>query len=71
MRTRNIFFIVFGLLTACVSALGLVGASVPLENPSPAQLEQQSLSVSVWWFAIAGSLVVLAVGVRGLWKSRK
>jgi hypothetical protein len=70
MRTRNIFFVIAGLIGACVCALGLIGASVPIENPTPAQLDHQSMSINVWWFAIAGSLVTLAVGVRGLWKSR-
>ncbi|TGN41155.1 hypothetical protein [Marinobacter confluentis] len=70
MRTRNIFFVITGLLAACVSSLGLLGASVPIDNPTPAQLDHQSMSINVWWLAIAGSLVVLAIGARGLWRSR-
>lgn len=70
MKIRNIFFVAFGLFAACLSALGLVGASVPIDDATPAMLEQQSMSVNFWWFAILGSLLVVAVGVRGLLKSR-
>ncbi|MDI9244252.1 hypothetical protein [Marinobacter sp. CHS3-4] len=71
MRTQNIFFIIFGLLAACFSALGLIGASVPVEDASAAMLEHQSMSINLWWFAILGSFVLVGVGIRGLWKSRR
>ncbi len=70
MRTQNIFFVVVGLVMACASFLGLAGASIPYQDATPQMLEQQSLSVNLWWFAIFASLVLFGVGVRGLWKSR-
>ena len=71
MRTQSIFFVVIGLLGACFSFLGLVGASVPLEEPTKAALEHQSLSINLWWLAIVGTITLFGLGVRGLWKSRR
>lgn len=70
MRTQNIFFVVAGLVLACVSFLGLAGASIPYQDATPEMLEKQSLSVNLWWVALGGSFVLSGVGVRGLWKSR-
>lgn len=71
MRAQSIFFTVFGLLTACFSFLGLAGASLPYQDPTPAVLEEQSMSVYFWWIALFISAVIFIIGVRGLWKSRR
>jgi hypothetical protein len=71
MRAASAIASVVGFLAAVFCFLGLAGASLPYQDPTPEMLSAQASSIRRWEAALAGSVVLGVGGLVGFVKSRR
>jgi hypothetical protein len=63
LRAAGLVILTAGLVAAVFCLLGLTGESLPYQDPTPAMLAAQALSIRFWQVGFLTSLVVSMAGV--------
>ena len=71
MRAASVIAAILGLFASVFCFLGLSGAALPYQDPTPAMLAAQAETIRWWQIGTGFGIVIALSGFIGLWRTRK